>query len=99
MFGKRKQIQELSPPPIATENSSAIELLRVWAAPGSPQQLSLRAIWKDPGAWGLLLADIANHAAKAYAKDGFSEEEVRAQIRSMFDAEWASPSNVPEDIS
>jgi len=64
MFGK-KPIRELEPPPIANTNSQEVEVLRVWAAPGQPQQLTLRTTWKDPGAWGLLLADIARHAANA----------------------------------
>ena len=64
MFGK-KPIRELEPPPIANTNSQAVEVLRVWAAPGHPQQLKLKTTWKDAGAWGLLLADIARHAANA----------------------------------
>ncbi len=62
MFGQRKN--ELNPPPIASE-MEAVEVLRAWAKPGSPQQFTLRTTWKDPAAWGLMLADIARHAAKA----------------------------------
>ena len=52
MFGKKKNSQDLDPPPLARETPDAVEILRVWAAPGSPQQLTLRTVWKDPGAWG-----------------------------------------------
>ena len=42
LFGQGKQNAELVPPPIATANPQAVEILRVWAAPGMPQQLTLR---------------------------------------------------------
>lgn len=99
MFGKRKHTQELEPPPIATAKPEAIEVLRVWAAPDSPQQLTLRTTWKDPGAWGLLLADVVRHAAQAYERDGHDESEVRGRIREAFDAEWASPTDDPTGLA
>ena len=99
MFGKRKHTEELEPPPIATANPKAIEVLRVWAAPGSPQQLTLRTTWKDPGAWGLLLADVARHAAQAYECDGQEATEVIRRIRELFDAEWASPTGDPKGLT
>jgi len=55
MFGRRKQSSELDPPPIAGSGSDAVEVLRVWAAPGAPQQLTLRTCWKDPEAGGFSL--------------------------------------------
>lgn len=99
MFGRRKQTSELEPPPIASSNSEAIEVLRVWAAPGSPQQLTLRTCWKDPGAWGLLLADVARHAAQAYQGEGQSPEQVLERIRELFEAEWSSPTSTAEDLT
>ena len=63
MWGKRPTQNTLEPPPIAQANANAVEVLRVWAAPGSPQQLALRTTWQDAGAWGLMLVDIARHAA------------------------------------
>lgn len=99
MFGKRKQGSELDPPPIAGSNHEAVEVLRVWAAPGSPQQLTLRTCWKDPGAWGLLLADVARHAAHAYQREGQNPEQVLERIRQLFDAEWLSPTSPAEDLS
>lgn len=99
MFGRRKHIQDLEPPPIASTNPEAVELLRVWAAPGRPQQLTLRTTWKDPGAWGLLLADIARHAAQAYAREGQETAEVLRRIRELFDAEWSSPTDDPKDLT
>lgn len=95
MSGKR----ELEKPPIADGDARAIEVLRVWAAPDSPQQLTLRTTWKDPGAWGLLLVDIARHAANAYAKDGQDRITALARIRELWEAEWSDPTDVPTDIT
>jgi hypothetical protein len=88
----------LEPPPIAHTDPRAIEVLRVWAAPGSPQQLALRTTWKDAGAWGLMLVDVARHAAKAYASEGHDPKVVLARIREMFDLEWENPSDEPKTI-
>jgi hypothetical protein len=89
---------ELSPPPMANK-TNATEVLRVWAAPGAPQQLVLRPTWKDPAAWGLMLVDIARHAAKAYAAEGASEAEVLDRILQSFRAEVEAPTDTPSQIS
>ncbi len=99
MFGKKKSLKELDLPPVAKVNPEAIEVLRVWAAPGSPQQLTLRTCWADPGAWGLLLVDIAHHAAQAYEREGRDPDETLARIRELFDAEWSSPTDDPRDLT
>jgi hypothetical protein len=99
MFGKASNRNSLEPPPIAGGNSKAVEVLRVWAAPGSPQQLTLRTTWKDAGAWGLLLADVARHAAQAYASEGQDQQVVLARIRELFDAEWSAPTAATQDIT
>jgi hypothetical protein len=99
MFGRRKHNQNLDPPPVATSNPEAVEILRVWAAPGSPQQLTLRTCWEDPGAWGLLLADVARHAAQAYEREGQDAEQVLRRILELFDAEWSSPTDDPTDLT
>lgn len=95
MFGRRKQGNELEPPPLATSDPGAVEILRVWAAPGSPQQITLRTSWKDPGAWGLVLVDVARHVAEAYAQEGRDRQEVLKRIRELLDAEWSSPTDEP----
>ncbi len=98
MFGKRRNANELEPPPLSSEDERSVEILRVWAAPGSPQQVTLRPIWKEPGAWGLLLADIAGHAANAYESEGENRDVALRRIREVLEAEWSSPSDVPKDI-
>ena len=99
MFGKGSHENALELPPIAQTDPKATEVLRVWAAPGSSQQLTLRTTWKDAGAWGLMLVDIARHAAKAYAKEGQDESAVLARIRELFDVEWGAPTDDPQDIT
>lgn len=97
MFGKKKPANELDPPPIASDGK-ALEVLRVWAKPGHPQQLSLQTTWSDPAAWGLLLADIAKHAAKAYATQGEDEIATFERIREGLVAEWTSPTDEPLEL-
>ncbi len=99
MFGRRENKNGLSTPPIAGEDDRAVEVLRVWAAPGKPQQLTLRTTWKDSGAWGLLLADVARHAANAYAVEGHDREEALARIVALFLAELDRPTDKPEDFT
>ena len=91
--------KQLDPPPIAESDPDAQEVLRVWAAPGSAQQVTLRTTWKDPGAWGLMLVDIANHAANAYEDEGNDRQIVLARIRQLFDAEWSAPTDVAKEIN
>jgi len=95
---EKKPTRELEVPPIASSNSQAVEVLRVWAAPGQPQQLTLRTTWKDAGAWGLLLADIARHAANAYANEGHNRAEVLSKIRQLLDAEFSRPTDNPIEL-
>ncbi len=90
MSGKARN--ELTPPPNA-KNASAVEVLRVWAEPGAAQQLVLQTTWKEPGAWGLLLADIARHAARAYTAEGMSEAQALDRILRLFRAEFAAPTD------
>lgn len=56
-------------------------------------------MWKDAGAWGLLLVDIARHAALAYAKEGGDSRLILKRIRELFEAEWANPTDKPQDIT
>jgi hypothetical protein len=93
MFGRQANARELPPPPDATRTPEAAEILRAWAAPGKPAHFSLRTTWQDPAAWGLMLADLARHAAQAYERDGRNPTEALARIRAGFDAEWTVPTD------
>jgi hypothetical protein len=99
MFGKRKGTSELDPPPVARENPQASEVMRVWTAPGEGPQVTLRTTWEDPAAWGVMLVDIARHAANAYAREGIKRDDALARIRELFDAEWARPTDEAQEIS
>lgn len=94
----RASDNELEPPPIS-QTQNAMEVLRVWAAPGAPQQLTLQTTWEEPAAWGLMLADIARHAAKAYAAQGASEADSLNRILEGFRAEIASPTDTSSKAS
>lgn len=99
MFGRRKRIAELDPPPIAGADPRAVEVLMVWAAPGASQQLALRTCWNDPGAWGVLLVDVARHVANAYRSNGQDPQDALRRIRQAFDAEWSSRTSAAEDLT
>jgi hypothetical protein len=96
MFGKRSSNQGLEPPPLANSRD-AVEVLRVWSAPNDVQQVALRTNWSDPAVWGLLLVDLARHAARAYERSGRDAALVLARIREGFDAEWSHPTDTPRD--
>jgi hypothetical protein len=97
MFRKQSK-KELLRPPIADSCPEAVEVLRVWAAPDEGQDVVLKTMWKDAGAWGLMLADIARHAANAYGNEGYDRAEVLVRIRELFDAEFSDPTDEPKQI-
>ena len=91
-----KKSGELLIPPAAQRDRKALEIARIWAAEGH-QHVSLRAgIWDDPACWGLMLVDLAQHVANAYAQEGRSRGEVLQRIKEGFDAEWHAPTDEPE---
>lgn len=97
MFGQKVK-RELEPPPVASKNEQRVEVLQVWAAPGQAQEVVLRTTWKDAGDWGLMLADVARHAANTYEAEGSDRAEALARIRQFFDAEFANPTDEPVQI-
>jgi hypothetical protein len=75
-------------PPDAHENAAAAEILRAWSVNGG-LHVSLKPSFENPAIWGLLLVDLARHAARAYAVEGRqSEASVLRDIRRTLDAEW-----------
>jgi hypothetical protein len=68
-------------------------MLRVWVADGDQVVTLSPAMWADPGAWGLLLADLANHVAAAYEAKGINRDAALRTIRAAMDAEWLHPTN------
>ncbi len=98
-MGTNANPNSLAEPPIARLNPQAVEALSVWAAPGKPQAITLRTTWKDAGAWGLVLVDVARHVSKAYGMQGRDPKAVLARIREALDAEWSHPTDAPKNVS
>lgn len=81
--------RELPIPENAATTDDAVELVRVWAAKGGQHVSLATGVWDDPAAWGLMLVDLAQHVASAYAETtGMERDAVLARIKSGFDAEW-----------
>ncbi len=69
------------------------EMARIWVA-DNEQVVTLNPnLWSDPGAWGLMLVDLAKHVANAYAAQGFDANEALNRIRMAMDAEWEHPTD------
>ena len=68
------------------------------AASGQAQEVVLKTTWQDAGAWGLMLAEFARHAANAYEGEGHNRSEVLARIRQLFGEEFADPTDEPVEI-
>jgi Domain of unknown function (DUF5076) len=82
---------ELMIPPAAVADAGSTEVLRAWVA-GGGLHVSLRPSFEEPDVWGILLVDVARHAARAFAAERkISEAEALKRIRRMFDAEWSRP--------
>lgn len=86
--------KELTIPPSAGTTPGSTEVLRAWIV-GRDLEVSIISAFEGPDTWGLLLADIARHAARSFAMDGIcSEDEAMDRILNMFDAEMGSPTDL-----
>lgn len=84
--------ESLPIPEVAQADGNAVELVRVWAASGKLHTSIATNVWKDPAAWGIMLVDLAKHAARAYERaEGADYEQTLARIKAGSDAEWRSP--------
>ena len=74
-------------PPDALGNDEAVEVLRAFVVDGG-LSISFTRAFDDPSMWGMMLVDIARHAARVYEKEGaMSETEALERIADMFEAE------------
>ena len=81
-------------PPDVIGREDATEVLRAFVLDGGLSIAFTRA-FEEPDVWGLLLVDVARHAARAYARESdFSEEEAMARIVEMFEAELSRPTDM-----
>jgi hypothetical protein len=81
-------------PPDALANPEAVEVLRAFVVDGG-LSISFTRSFDDPSMWGMMLVDIARHAARAFAKEGvMTEEEALARITDMFASELSDVTDV-----
>jgi Domain of unknown function (DUF5076) len=81
-------------PPDVIGREDATEVLRAFVLDGGLSIAFTRA-FEEPEMWGLLLVDIARHAARAYARESdYSEEEALDRILEMFGAELERPTDL-----
>jgi hypothetical protein len=80
-------------PPDVIGREEATEVLRAFVVDGG-LSIAFQRAFEEPEMWGLLLVDIARHAARAYARESdYSEEEALERILDMFDAEIDRPTD------
>src|SRR5258708_34105206 len=81
-------------PPDVMGREDATEVLRAVIVDQGRSIAFMRA-FDEPDMWGLLLVDIACHAARAYARESdYTEDEALTRIIDMFDAEIARPTDL-----
>jgi hypothetical protein len=81
-------------PPDVMGRDDATEVLRAFVVDGGLSIAFTRA-FEEPDIWGLLLVDIARHAARAYAQESsYTEDEALARIVDMFESEIARPTDL-----
>jgi hypothetical protein len=84
---------ELKIPDAAKTDPQAAEILRIWLA-GGAQHVSLKtAVWDDPAAWGLMLADLARHVANSYTAHGVDYDTTLKRVVQGFQLEMQSPTD------
>ena len=80
-------------PPDVAGREDAAEVLRAFVVDGGLSIAFMRA-FDEPDMWGLLLVDIARHAARAYARESeYTEEDALSRILEMFQAEIERPTD------
>jgi hypothetical protein len=86
--------QEQPLPPDVMGRDDATEVSRAFVLDRGLSIAFTRA-FEEPDMWGLLLVDIARHAARAYAQEtSYTEDEAMARIVDMFEAEIAQPTDM-----
>ena len=93
---------ELPTPQQIASAAASVELLRTWVLPSGDLVCSVNAsAWKDPAYWGMLLADVARHAAKAMqGAHGLPADESLRQMAHLFCVELSHPTDsLPGEFS
>jgi hypothetical protein len=80
-------------PPDVMGREDATEVLRAFVVDGG-LSIAFQRAFEEPDMWGLLLVDVARHAARAYAREStFTEDEALERSLEMFEAENARPTD------
>src|SRR3979411_3187038 len=80
-------------PPDVMGREDATEGLRAFVV-DAVLSIAFTRAFEEPDMWGMLLVDIARHAARAYASESaFTEDEALTRIVEMFEAEIARPTD------
>lgn len=78
-------------PPDVIDRDDATEVLRAFVLDGGLSIAFMRA-FEEPAMWGLLLAEIARHAARAYASESdYDEEQALGHIIDRLKSELDQP--------
>lgn len=81
-------MKELPVPPQAIADPQAVEMLRVWAAQGQQCVSLVGTTFDDPAIWGIFLADLVRHIARAYhLTDGADLNQTVERLKAGFQAE------------
>ena len=81
-------------PPDAIGRDDAVEVLRAFVVDGG-LSISFTRAFDAPDMWGMVLVDIARHAARVFEKEGvMSEGEALQRIAAMFEAELGNPTDL-----
>jgi len=86
-------VEELKLPPPALEQGG-YEVLRAVICDGN-LHVSLRRAFDEPEVWGILLADVARHIGRIYAREtSLREDQIVDKVRAMFEAEMEKPTDI-----
>jgi len=82
------------PIPQTADVTGATEILRAFIVNGGLQVSIVRA-FEAPEVWGILLADIARHAARIFENEGgIPAAQALDKICNLFDAEMSKPTDL-----
>ena len=85
--------------PVPNSNDStpnAFEIFSVWYVDDSPYVSIKFGAWKDPAAYGIMMADLTRHIAQAYWQaEGRDKQETFHRILEGFNAQIEFPADEP----
>jgi hypothetical protein len=90
------KMKALPAPNKTTQTADAFELFSVWYVDGAPYVTVRAGAWKDPAAYGIMIADLMRHIAHAYWQvGGQDKQEAFLRILEGFAAQIEFPTDEP----